>query len=64
MKGGEKLGMLGLSLGESGGRGRGGGGWEEEGWVGASLFRGPFRLWSISSKLKSSRSVVASWRPL
>lgn len=57
------MGMVGLSLGEGGGKGRGGGGWEEVGCVGASLFRGPLRLWSTSSRLMSSRSVVASWRP-
>lgn len=43
-EGGEKLGMVGLSLGGEGGRGRGGGGWMVLGWVGASLFRGPLRL--------------------
>lgn len=55
--------MVGFSLGEGGGRGRGGGGWLVLGVVGASLFSGPLRLWSNSSKLISSRSVVARWRP-
>lgn len=55
--------MVGFSLGEGGGRGRGGGRWLALGGVGASLFSGPLRLWSTSSRLMSSRSVVARWRP-
>lgn len=55
--------MVGCSLGEGGGRGRGGGRWVVLGGVGASLFSGPLRLWSTSSRLMSSRSVVARWRP-
>lgn len=56
--------MVGFSLGEGGGRGRGGGWWWFVlGGVGASLFRGPLRLWSTSSRLMSSRSVVARWSP-
>lgn len=31
--------------------------------VGASLFKGCLRLWSTSSKLMSSRSVVANVKP-
>ena len=55
--------MVGFSLGEAGGRGRGGGRWLLLGGVGASLFSGPLRLWSTSSRLISSRSVVARRRP-
>lgn len=55
--------MVGFRLGERGGRGKGGGGWLVLGWVGASLFNGPLKLWSTSSRLMSSRSVVARWRP-
>lgn len=33
------------------------------GCVGASLVGGPLRLWSTLSRLMSSRSVVARWRP-
>lgn len=55
--------MMGFSLGEGGGRGRGGGRWLALGGVGASLFSGPLRLWSTSSRSMSSRSVVARWRP-
>lgn len=36
--------MVRFSLGEGGGRGKGGGGWFVMGWVGASFFRGPLRL--------------------
>lgn len=61
--GGEKLGIVGFSFGEGGGRGKGGGGWIVLGCVGVSFFKGPRRLWSTSSRLMSSRSVVARWRP-
>lgn len=62
-EGGDWLGVVGFSLGEGGGRGNGGGGWLVLGGVGASLFSGALRLWSTSSRLMSSRSVVARWSP-
>lgn len=62
-EGGDWFGMVGFSLGEGGGRGRGGGGWLVLGGVGASRLSGPLKLWSNSSRLMSSRSVVARWRP-